>query len=321
MKQILQQISQPIAQSIAQFKQTYQQALQSDNALLQQIVDHANLSSGKQMRPMLVLLCAQLCGGVTPATLHAAVSIELLHVASLMHDDVIDEAEERRGQPSMMAKFKSKAAVLGGDYFLSTALAEAVKTNHIEVVKAIANMGKNLVDGELLQLSGSKNAIYNQAYYFKVIKGKTAELFRTCSLLGALSSALPSEEQTARMEQMGEAIGICFQLKDDIFDYQKGEDVGKPVGNDIQEGKMTLPLLYVYEQADATEKAEILEAFQNKEVEKIQQWVYEKGGIAYTQQQIDYYKQKALQYLQDFDASPTRDAIEQFILLVATRSK
>lgn len=321
MKTALQQISQPIAPSIAQFKQTYQQALQSDNALLQQMVQHANLSSGKQMRPMLVLLCAQLCGGITPATLHAAVSIELLHVASLIHDDVIDEADERRGQPSMMAKFKNKAAVLGGDYFLCAALAETVKTNNLDIIKAIANMGKVLVNGELLQLSGSKDAIYNEAYYFDVIRGKTAELFRTCSLLGALSSTSPNKEQTTLMEQMGDAIGICFQLKDDIFDYQEGEDVGKPVGNDIQEGKMTLPLLHIYEHADAAEKAVILEAFQNKEVQKIQQWVYEKGGIAYTQQQIDYYKEKALQYLQDFEDSPTRKAIEQFILLVANRNK
>lgn len=321
MKQALQQITQPISTEICAFKEAYQAALHSENTLLCQMIDHVTKSSGKQMRPMLVLLCAKLCGGVTQETLHAAVAIELLHVASLIHDDVIDESDQRRGYPSLYAKFQSKASVLGGDYFLSTALSEAVKTNNLDVVSQIASMGRVLVDGELLQLSNSKNAIYKESDYFSIIKAKTAALFCTCTTLGTLTGTAHTDQNIECAKQMGEAIGICFQLKDDIFDYQKGEDVGKPIGNDIQEGKMTLPLLYVYEHANTTEKAEILEAFQNKEVEKIQQWVYEKGGIAYTQQQINTYKEKALQYLQDFDASPTRDAIEQFILLVANRSK
>lgn len=321
MKQALQQISTPIAPHIEAFKEAYQAALQSNNALLEQMVAHVNQSLGKQMRPMLVLLCAQLCGGVTPATIHAAVSVELLHVASLIHDDVVDESDQRRSKPSLWARFQSKAAVLGGDFYLSAALSEAVKSNQLAIVEGIANMGKRLVDGELLQLSGSKNAIYNQAYYFKVIEAKTAELFKTCAQLGALSAQHSSKQLVEKAVQMGLAIGICFQLKDDVFDYQNGKHIGKPVGNDIQEGKMTLPLLYVYEQASNSEKAAIKQAFDNKDMAYIQQLVSEKGGIDYTLEQINLYKQKALQYLQDFEDSPTRKAIEQFILLVAEREK
>jgi octaprenyl-diphosphate synthase len=321
MKQALQQISTPIAPHIEAFKEAYQAALQSNNALLEQMVAHVNQSLGKQMRPMLVLLCAQLCGGITPATIHAAVSVELLHVASLIHDDVVDESDQRRGKPSLWARFQSKAAVLGGDFYLSAALSEAVKSNQLAIVEGIANMGKRLVDGELLQLSGSKNAIYNQAYYFKVIEAKTAELFKTCAQLGALSSPNCSEQLVEKAIEMGNAIGICFQLKDDVFDYQQGEHIGKPVGNDVQEGKITLPLLYVYEQASESEKATIKQAFDNKDMAYIQQLVSEKGGIDYTLEQINLYKQKALQYLQDFEDSPTRKAIEQFILLVAEREK
>lgn len=321
MKQALQQISQPISADIVRFKDAYRMALQSDNPLLMQMVKHVINSSGKQMRPLLVLLCAQLCGKITEASIHAAVSIELLHVASLIHDDVIDESDERRGQPSLLAKFQSKTAVLGGDYFLSTALSEAVKTRNIEVVDAIASMGKILVAGELLQLSGSKNAIYQENYYFDVIKAKTASLFCTCTKLGAITATQYTASQLENAKKLGEAIGICFQLKDDIFDYQEGGHIGKPVGNDIQEGKMTLPLLHVYETANETDKATILVAFQNKEVQKIQQWVYEKGGMAYTQQKIEHYKEEALRYLYTFAASDTRNAIEQFILLVANRKK
>ncbi len=321
MKQALQHISNPVAEQLIQYKEAYQVALQSDNALLQQMVAHVNESAGKQMRPLLVLLCAQLTGGITPATIHAAVAVELLHVASLIHDDVVDEADQRRGQPSLMAKFKSKAAVLGGDFFLSSALLEATKTQNIHIISSISTMGRRLVDGELLQLSASKEAIYNENYYLNVIKHKTAILFSTCANLGVLSTPQAPKESAKRLQEMAEYIGICFQLKDDIFDYQEGGHIGKPVGNDIQEGKMTLPLLYLYQNASQQEKATILTAFQNKEVQKIQEWVHQKGGIAYTQEKIAYYKEKALQCLQDFENSPTREAIEQYILLVADRQK
>lgn len=321
MKQALQQITQPISTEICAFKEAYQAALHSENSLLSQMIEHVTKSSGKQMRPMLVLLCAKLCGGVTQETLHAAVAIELLHVASLIHDDVIDESDQRRGYPSLYAKFQSKASVLGGDYFLSTALSEAVKTNNLDVVSQIASMGRVLVDGELLQLSNSKNAIYKESDYFSIIKAKTAALFCTCTTLGTLTGTAHTAQDIEYAKQLGTAIGICFQLKDDIFDYQKGEDVGKPIGNDIQEGKMTLPLLHVYEQATENEKQAIKQAFANKDTNYIQALVVERGGIQYTNEKIEFYKQEALRILQYFEESPTRDAIEQFILLVANRNK
>lgn len=320
MKQAIQQISLPVATQLERFKEVYSASLQSDNQLLNQMVAHVKESSGKQMRPLLVLLCAQLCGDINESTLHAAASLELLHVASLIHDDVIDESDERRGKPSLFSKYQSKAAVLGGDFFLATALSEAVKTQNLTMVNGIANMGKALVDGELLQLSGSKNAIYTEENYFNVIKAKTAELFRTCAVLGAHSASCTTE-MLQNIERMGEAIGICFQLKDDVFDYQETSHTGKPTGNDIQEGKMTLPLLSVYLQATPAEQAQIKQAFDNKEVAYIRQLVMEKGGMDYTLQKIAYYKEQAIQYLHTFAASPTRDALDQFILLVANRQK
>ncbi len=321
MKQALQQITQPISTEICAFKEAYQAALHSENTLLCQMINHVTKSSGKQMRPMLVLLCAKLCGGVTQETLHAAVAIELLHVASLIHDDVIDESDQRRGYPSLFAKFQSKASVLGGDYFLSTALSEAVKTNNLDVVSQIASMGRVLVDGELLQLSNSKNAIYKESDYFSIIKAKTAALFCTCTTLGTLTGTAHTAQDIEYAKQLGTAIGICFQLKDDVFDYQEGDHIGKPIGNDIQEGKMTLPLLHVYEQATENEKQAIKQAFANKDTNYIQALVVERGGIQYTNEKIEFYKQEALRILQYFEESPTRDAIEQFILLVANRSK
>lgn len=321
MKQTIEQITAPITEHINCYKETYQLALKSDNALVQQMVKHVNASSGKQMRPIMVFLCAQLCGKVTMTTIHAAIAIELLHVATLIHDDVLDESDERRGKPSLLAKFKSKASVLGGDFFLSAALSEAVETQHIGIIELIANMGKTLVDGELLQLSGSKEAIYREDYYMAVIKAKTASLFHTCAKLGVLSAGKGNDVKAQRIIEMGENIGICFQLKDDMFDYQDGEQIGKPIGNDIKDGKMTLPLLYVYENATDKEKEEILEAFTNQDYAYINQIVVEKGGMAYTQQKITYYKEKALQCLQDFEDTPTRRALEQYITLVADRKK
>ena len=321
MKQALQQITQPISTEICAFKEAYQAALHSENTLLCQMINHVTKSLGKQMRPMLVLLCAKLCGGVTQETLHAAVAIELLHVASLIHDDVIDESDQRRGYPSLYAKFQSKASVLGGDYFLSTALSEAVKTNNLDVVSQIASMGRVLVDGELLQLSNSKNAIYKESDYFSIIKAKTAALFCTCTTLGTLTGTAHTAQDIEYAKQLGTAIGICFQLKDDVFDYQEGDHIGKPVGNDVQEGKMTLPLLHVYEQATENEKQAIKQAFANKDTNYIQALVVERGGIQYTNEKIEFYKQEALRILQCFEDSPTRKAIEQFILLVANRSK
>lgn len=321
MKQALQQISQPIAESILLFKEAYQASMQSDNSLLQQMVAHVNQSTGKQMRPLLVLLCAQLCGEVTPATIHAAVAVELLHVASLIHDDVIDESDERRGKPSLLAQFKSKTAVLGGDFFLSSALQEAAKTQDLQIIASIATLGKTLVDGELLQLSGSKEAIYNESYYLNVIKQKTAILFTTCAQLGSISVLQTTNNRVQRLVEMGEYIGMCFQLKDDIFDYLDGEHIGKPIGNDIKDGKMTLPLLHVYEHATDAEKEEILDAFNSQNIAYINQVVMEKGGMEYTQQKVTYYKEKALQCLQDFEDTPIRKALEQYIVLVADRKK
>jgi octaprenyl-diphosphate synthase len=317
----IQQIIAPITDYIDCYKETYQLALKSNNALVQQMVEHVNTSSGKQMRPILVMLCAQACGQVSSATIHGAISLELLHVATLIHDDVIDESDQRRGKPSLMAKFKSKTSVLGGDFFLSSALSESVKTQHIGIVGVVANMGQILVDGELLQLTASKEAIYNENYYFNVIKAKTASLFSACTKIGVLSAGKESDKKAQCLIEMGEYIGTCFKIKDDIFDYQQNNDLGKPVGNDIQEGKMTLPLLYVYEHATSAEKEDILQAFNNKDIDYIQQLVVEKGGIAYTQQKITYYKEKALQCLQDFEDTPTRRSIEQYITLVADRKK
>ena len=233
----------PIIGEMEDFKHLFGESLSSSNLLLQQVIMHIRQKNGKMMRPMLVLLAAKLLGGVRPATLHAAASLELLHTASLVHDDVVDESTERRGQLSVNAIFNNKVAVLAGDYLLATALVQAGLTRNLGIIDLISSLGRELAEGELLQLSNVSNEQFSEDVYFEVIRKKTAALFAACTKAGALSVGADAEK-TEFLRRFGEYIGLCFQIRDDIFDYYESKEVGKPTGNDMLEGKLTLPVLY-----------------------------------------------------------------------------
>ena len=317
----LEKISSVIADELNNFKKAYVKSLQSSNPLLQEIVAHVTKSSGKMMRPILVLLSAKISGHITDKSIKSAVALELLHVASLIHDDVVDNSAERRGLSSVMAEFKNKAAVLGGDFFLSTALCEAVSTQTVDVVSTIASLGRTLIDGELLQLSESRNHSFKEENYYSIIKSKTAALFSASARLGALSVENADSENIERLTRLGENIGICFQIKDDIFDFEPNNKTGKPFGNDIQEGKVTLPLLYVYNNSTEEGKQYINECIVANNVEKIVQIVNEKGGIDYANTQLNKYYAEAIRLLNEFPASEVKDALSLYIEYLLNRNK
>ncbi len=240
----LEALQKPIADVLEQYKQQFEETLQSDNPLLQQAIDHLLQKKGKLVRPTLVFLSAKLSGTVNQRVYDVALALELLHTASLVHDDVVDESERRRGQASVNALMTNQIAVLVGDFLLSRALHHAALTGDSKVVDVIANLGQTLADGELLQLANLDEEKLDEASYYMVVRKKTSSLFAVAAQLGVLASG-GSEEEAERMRRFGHLVGTCFQLRDDIFDYDTKTDVGKPAGNDMKEGKLTLPVIHV----------------------------------------------------------------------------
>ena len=240
----LEALQKPIADVLEQYKQQFEETLQSDNPLLQQAIDHLLQKKGKLVRPTLVFLSAKLSGTVNQRVYDVALALELLHTASLVHDDVVDESDRRRGQASVNALMTNQIAVLVGDFLLSRALHHAALTGDTKVVDVIANLGQTLADGELLQLANLDEEKLDEASYYMVVRKKTSSLFAVAAQLGVLASG-GSEEEAERMRRFGHLVGTCFQLRDDIFDYDTKTDVGKPAGNDMKEGKLTLPVIHV----------------------------------------------------------------------------
>ena len=240
----LEALQKPIADVLEQYKQQFEETLQSDNPLLQQAIDHLLQKKGKLVRPTLIFLSAKLSGTVNQRVYDVALALELLHTASLVHDDVVDESDRRRGQASVNALMTNQIAVLVGDFLLSRALHHAALTGDTKVVDVIANLGQTLADGELLQLANLDEEKLDEASYYMVVRKKTSSLFAVAAQLGVLASG-GSEEEAERMRRFGHLVGTCFQLRDDIFDYDTRTDVGKPAGNDMKEGKLTLPVIHV----------------------------------------------------------------------------
>lgn len=318
-------IKAPIEAELAAFKELFDSSLSSSNTLLDSVVSHIRRRSGKMMRPILVLLTARLYGAVSPATLHAAVSLELLHNASLVHDDVVDESTQRRGQLSVNAIFNNKVSVLTGDYLLATSLVHAERTDSLQIIRLVSSLGQDLADGELLQLSNVSNHSFSEKVYFDVIRKKTAALFAACTEAAAYSVGVSAEKvEFARL--LGEYIGICFQIKDDIFDYFDSKEIGKPTGNDMLEGKLTLPALYVLNTVTDDWAQEI--AFKVKdgvatvdEIARLIAFVKENGGIEYAMQTIQDYKRKALDLLKSLPDSNVCDALRAYLDYVVDREK
>ena len=297
-------IKTPILNELQLFEKTFAGSLHSSNLLLSSVNEYIYRGNGKQLRPVLVLLCAKLCGKINPSTIDSAVALELLHTASLIHDDVVDDTLERRGRKSVNAQWNNKIAVLSGDYALSNSLRYATKTKNIRILELISNVGTQLSDGELLQLANAEQSKMTEEDYFCIIRKKTALLFSACAEIGALSVDADENAQK-HLRNYGEYLGICFQLKDDIFDYYEKLNIGKPTGNDIRDGKITLPLIYALHHSPEKEKEQITDIinrkdFSDKNVQTILQFAHQNGGIAYAKEQMEHYKKKAIEEISGF---------------------
>ena len=318
-------IKTPISTELEEFRRLFDASLSSPNPLLQSVITHLRQKSGKMMRPMLVMLVARQYGLVTDKALHAAVSLELLHTASLVHDDVVDESGERRGQLSVNAVFNNKVAVLAGDYLLATSLVQVELTRDHRIVEVVARLGQDLAEGELLQLSNVDNLDFSESIYFDVIRKKTAALFAACTKAGALSAGA-TDEQVERARLLGEYIGICFQIKDDIFDYYDNPAIGKPTGNDMHEGKLTLPVLYVLNNlADPLMRELAVRVKQGTaspdDVARLVQHTKEGGGIEYASCVMHRYRDLALDLLSGLADDSLRRAFTAYLDYVVEREK
>lgn len=299
-----------------QFNLYLKESIKHDNTRIMRIVEHVFKTDGKFVRPMLVFLTAKSCGEITAATYHGAVTVELLHTASLIHDDVVDESKQRRHQPSVNAVFDNQRAVLGGDYFLSTALKESVKTKNLDVVNIIAELGRNLALGELNQYSIANEIIIDEEEYFKVIDNKTASLMSACTKIGAITAGA-SEEVVNNFGKLGQLLGICFQLRDDIFDYYQS-DIGKPTGNDIREGKVTLPMIYALQNAPKNLSNEMFSIIKNFDfsvdnIAKLIDFSKNNGGIEYAYQKMEVLLSEA-DYM--IEHSPLSEEIKPYLRLL-----
>ena len=322
---VLSLIKSPIIDELEDFKNLFDHSLSSSNPLLTDVIGHLQQRNGKMMRPILVLLIAKLYGKVSAQTLHAAVSLELLHTASLVHDDVVDESAERRGQLSVNAIFNNKVAVLTGDFLLATCLVQASKTKNHGIIDVVSKLGQDLAEGELLQLSNINNTEFSESVYFDVINKKTAALFASCTKAAALSAQVDNEKvELARL--FGEYIGICFQIKDDIFDYFDNADIGKPTGNDMFEGKLTLPVLFVLNNGAGEEiKRLAIKVKQrlasHQEISVLVSFTKDNGGILYAQKEMTKYKEKALDLLSLMPDTEVKESLRLYLDYVVDRHK
>ncbi len=316
-------IAKPVAEELKTFTTYYKDSVFCNNVRIQEIIDYIMKSDGKRIRPTLLLLAAKACGEINNMTYNAAITVELLHTASLIHDDVVDESKIRRGRASLNAIYDNKMAVLAGDYFLSTALIKSVLTGNIELISNISDLGRDLAEGELNQLSLVKELIIDEDEYFQVIKKKTASLMSVCMRIGAMSVGAPAEE-VEKFTKLGELLGLCFQLRDDIFDYFT-DAIGKPTGNDIREGKITLPLLYALRNAPEDEKKELLSVifsydYTDENIQKLIRYAKEHGGIDYAYRKIEELKEDAETIIDTIPNVEVREALDAAVKYIVERA-
>ena len=324
MSQDLTKICKPVEAEMSQFIELYKASLSSTNVLLNQVIKHVIQKPGKMMRPLLLFLIAKYFGKVTPVAYHAAVSLELLHTATLIHDDVVDESDQRRGQTSVNAAFNNKVAVLSGDFFLATALQQVSLTRNFEIVDIVARLGQVLADGELLQLYNIANNTLSYDVYFDIIKNKTAILFSSCARSGAIAGGADSQ-LVKEATEFGEYIGLCFQIKDDILDYFESKDLGKPTGNDMKEGKLTLPVLYALNSTQDSTYLDIAKKVRfstatDSEIHQLIEFSKAKGGIDFAYKKIDEIKEKASAFLADAPQSGIISSLHAYLDYVVERN-
>jgi octaprenyl-diphosphate synthase len=318
-------ITQSIQKEIAVFNNLFAASLQSHNHDFQSMIDFVSGRNGKRIRPIVLILSAKLCGETNQTTIDYALILELLHTATLIHDDVVDNTMERRAQPSANAQFDNRIAVLLGDYILSLAIAHAVGVQNGIVMEIISRLAKNLAEGELTQLIASKKAIADEERYFDVIRKKTATLLSSCSEMGAISAGATPEKRE-KLRVIGENLGLCFQIRDDIFDYFAQGEIGKPTGNDIREGKITLPLIHALQTAPQTVSSAMLtiiskQDFTPENIRQLIEFAKEYKGIEYAQSGMREIKSKTLDLLSAFPCSEAKTAMIDLIDYVIERKK
>jgi octaprenyl-diphosphate synthase len=325
MSVIVNKIKAPIETELKLFEEKFKASVKTEVALLDKIMYYIIKRKGKQMRPMFVFLSAKTFGEVNDSTYTAASLIELLHTATLVHDDVVDDANERRGYFSINALWKNKIAVLVGDYLLSQGLLLSVENNQFQMLKIVSQAVRDMSEGELLQMEKARRLDITEEVYFDVIRKKTASLIAACCASGCHSSN-SNDEDVEQMRQFGDSVGIAFQIKDDIFDYGTSEKIGKPTGIDIKEKKMTLPLIYTLNNVEKTAKKRIINTIKNHNTDKIRvqeviELVISTGGIKYAEEQMHFYKDKALNILNQFPESDAKTSLELLVNYSIERDK
>lgn len=320
----LDEIKKPIATELNTFEGKFRASMQSSVPLLDRITHYIVKRKGKQIRPMFVFFSASLCGGITEATYRGSALVELLHTATLVHDDVVDNSYQRRGFFSVNALWKNKIAVLVGDYLLSKGLLLSINNGDFELLRIVSEAVKQMSEGELLQIEKARRLDIDEKVYYEVIRQKTASLIASCCACGAASAGADTET-VDRMRLFGEKVGIAFQIKDDLFDFGT-DDIGKPLGIDIKEKKITLPLIYALNKASESEKRRIINLVKNHneesaKVAEIIDFVRSSGGMDYAHSKMLQYQQEAFNILNEFPDHSSRTALEQLVRFTTERKK
>jgi len=321
----LKEIKRPIDAHLKAFDRVFRASVKSKTALLDIIMRYILKSKGKQMRPMIVIYSAGLIGEVNDATYRAASLVELLHTATLVHDDVVDDSYERRGRFAINAIWRNKIAVLAGDFLLSRGMLLAVENNDYKMLEVVSKAVKEMSEGELLQIEKARKLDIDEAVYYDIIKRKTASLLASCFAVGAVS-ANADEDTVKKMYQIGEYLGMAFQIKDDLLDFGEGSNIGKPTGIDIKEKKMTLPLIYLLNNSSKNEKRKYINTVKNHNEDRQKvSWlvgrVRHSGGIDYTVTVMHQFKQQALDLLASFPENQSRKMLEEIVNFTIDRKK
>ncbi len=325
MSRTVEEIKLPVKEHMEAFEGKFRDAMKSTVPLLDKITGYIVKRKGKQIRPMFVFLSAGISGEINDSTHRAAALIELLHTATLVHDDVVDDSNERRGFFSVNALWKNKIAVLIGDFLLSKGLLLSLENDDFQLLKIMAKAVREMSEGELLQIEKARRLDISEAVYFDIITKKTAALIAACCAAGT-ASVTQDQARIKTAEEFGILTGIAFQIKDDLFDFGNGEDIGKPTGIDIKEKKMTLPLIYALNQAPWIERRKIINLIKNhnedsEAVQRVIQFVIEKGGIVYANKVMQEYKDKALKVLELLPLNPARTSIERLLVYAIERKR
>jgi octaprenyl-diphosphate synthase len=317
-------IKQPIEQDLSLFIDMFNESLTHTDGLLGSALSHIRQRGGKRMRPMLILLAAKNFGTVSEVTQNAAVGLELLHTASLVHDDVVDESKERRGQASVNASYDNKVAVLVGDYILSTALLRVSLTDNQKIIQLLAELGRTLAAGEILQLSNIQNQEISESVYYQIINNKTAALFEACAKIGAISAGA-NDEEVAAAAKFGQNIGMIFQIRDDIFDYFDSKEIGKPTGNDMVEGKLTLPVIYALNNSHLESMHTLARKVKAgtvnpDEIAVLVEFTKEQGGIEYAERRMEEIGIEALKFIDTYVKPNLKDSFKSYLDYVIQRN-